>query len=80
MKLANEWSIEGKDLISEVTCQEPYEWKELTAEEWEFSPAAIANARDSAYHVGPFPLHITLASARHTAGTIAWWRYLYGSH
>lgn len=51
VKLANEWSIEGKDLISEVTCQEPYEWKELTAEEWEFSPAAIANARDSAYHI-----------------------------
>ena len=30
-----EWSIVGKDLISEVSCKETYEWNEMTAEEWE---------------------------------------------
>ena len=50
-KLANEWTILGKDLISEVTCQEPYEWKDLTEEEWEFSKAAIAQATEKPFHV-----------------------------
>ncbi|KAI7841584.1 hypothetical protein COHA_004754 [Chlorella ohadii] len=34
------WTIVGKDLIKEVTCKEPYEWKEGTEEEWEFAKAA----------------------------------------
>uniref|UniRef100_A0A7S3E1U0 Carbamoyl phosphate synthase arginine-specific small chain n=1 Tax=Chloropicon laureae TaxID=464258 RepID=A0A7S3E1U0_9CHLO len=33
---ATEWSILGKDLLKEVTCKEPYEWKEETEGEWEF--------------------------------------------
>jgi len=33
---AKAYNIVGKDLISEVTSKEPYEWKETTAE-WEFS-------------------------------------------
>ena len=39
---AKAYNIVGKDLISEVTCKEPYEWKETTAE-WEFSNEAKAN-------------------------------------
>lgn len=31
------WTIVGKDLIKEVTCSEPYEWKDPTDNEWEFN-------------------------------------------
>ena len=31
-----------QDLISEVTCKEPYEWKDLTEDEWEFSPSVMS--------------------------------------
>ena len=38
---AKSFSIVGKDLISEVTCTEPYVWSEgATGAEWEFSAAA----------------------------------------
>ena len=37
--LTKSWSIVGKDLIKEVTCKEPYQWKETTGSEWEFAPA-----------------------------------------
>ena len=36
------WTIVGKDLIKEVTCTEPYEWKDTTGEEWEW----VANATE----------------------------------
>jgi len=36
VKKCTEWSILGKDLLKEVTCKEPYEWKTNTEEEWEF--------------------------------------------
>jgi len=39
---AKGYDIVGKDLISEVTCSEPYEWKDTTGE-WEFSAEAKAN-------------------------------------
>lgn len=72
MNLVKEWSIEGKDLISEVTCQEPYEWSELTDAEWEFSPAAVLNAKNAPYHVSvPLPAfptrHLCLAPVTETA-------------
>lgn len=35
--MTKEWTIVGKDLIKEVTCKEPYEWKDPTGEEWEFA-------------------------------------------
>lgn len=46
------WSILGKDLISEVTCSEPYEWKDTTEHEWEFSPSVLSNQGDK-FHVRP---------------------------
>ena len=51
VKQANEWTIEGKDLISEVTCKEPYEWKETTDEEWEFSDPAKTSKAEPSFHV-----------------------------
>lgn len=46
------WSIVGKDLISEVTCSKPYEWRDPTGKEWEFAPEALA-ARE-----GGAPFHV----------------------
>jgi hypothetical protein len=37
--MTKSWTIVGKDLIKEVTCAEPYEWKDPTGEEWEFAEA-----------------------------------------
>jgi carbamoyl-phosphate synthase small subunit len=45
------WSILGKDLISEVTCREPYEWKDPTEDEWEFNPAAKNGKIEKPFHV-----------------------------
>jgi len=42
LAMAKGYNIVGKDLISEVTCKEPYEWKD-TSGEWEFSAQAKAN-------------------------------------
>jgi carbamoyl-phosphate synthase small subunit len=36
IEMTKSWTIVGKDLIKEVTCTEPYEWKDPTGEEWEF--------------------------------------------
>ena len=46
----------GKDLISEVTCSEPYEWKDPTGEEWEFNAKAMERA-------GKQPFHVSAAAA-----------------
>jgi carbamoyl-phosphate synthase small subunit len=40
LEMTKSWTIVGKDLIKEVTCAEPYEWKDPTGEEWEFAEAA----------------------------------------
>ncbi|KAK9806878.1 hypothetical protein WJX72_005945 [[Myrmecia] bisecta] len=45
------WTIVGKDLIAEVTCKEPYEWKDPTEDEWEFSKAAEARNGGEPFHV-----------------------------
>ncbi|GAB4817809.1 hypothetical protein N2152v2_004855 [Parachlorella kessleri] len=39
VEMTKSWTIVGKDLIQEVTCREPYEWKDPTGDEWEFSQA-----------------------------------------
>lgn len=51
VKLAKGWSIEGKDLLSVVSCDAPYEWRKGTDEEWEFSPAARATHGGQPFHV-----------------------------
>jgi hypothetical protein len=37
--MAKNWTIVGKDLLSVVSCTEPYEWKDPTDAEWEFNNA-----------------------------------------
>jgi carbamoyl-phosphate synthase small subunit len=49
------WSILGKDLISEVTCSEPYEWKDPTEDEWEFNPAVASGKGEKPFHVRSCP-------------------------
>lgn len=48
--MTKEWTIVGKDMISEVTCAEKYEWSEKTGAEWEWAEGA-KNAKDGTYHV-----------------------------
>ncbi|KAG6550116.1 hypothetical protein Mapa_008072 [Marchantia paleacea] len=43
LHMAQNWSIVGKDLISGVSCKEPYEWKDKTGTEWEFSKEVSTN-------------------------------------
>ncbi|KAL3143081.1 hypothetical protein ABBQ38_003355 [Trebouxia sp. C0009 RCD-2024] len=51
IEMAKSWNIVGQDLISGISIKEPYEWKDPTVEEWEFS-AAVKNRN------GTEPLHI----------------------
>jgi len=65
------WSIVGKDLISEVTCSEPYEWSDPTGAEWEFNEKAQARA-------GKEPFHVSACSDLQLCGGFflmvsAWW-------
>lgn len=51
IEMAKSWNIVGQDLISGISIKEPYEWKDPTVEEWEFS-AAVKNRN------GTEPLHV----------------------
>ena len=52
VKMAKSWTIVGKDLLSVVSCEQPYEWRQGTHAEWEFAPQAISNAASAQpYHV-----------------------------
>lgn len=46
----------GKDLISDASCTEPYEWKDKTDSEWEFSPN-VPDADDTKFHVSSWKCH-----------------------
>uniref|UniRef100_A0A7R9Z1M4 Carbamoyl phosphate synthase arginine-specific small chain n=1 Tax=Chlamydomonas euryale TaxID=1486919 RepID=A0A7R9Z1M4_9CHLO len=50
VKQAKGWSIEGKDLLSVVSCKEPYEWAKGTTAEWEFAPYAKGSSKEP-FHV-----------------------------
>lgn len=54
--MAKGWTINGKDLLSVVSCTAPYEWKDPTVSEWEFSEAAknAAATNFKPYHVRLF--------------------------
>ena len=49
--MAKDWTIVGKDMISEVTCAEPYEWSDPTEEEWEWAAEAKASTKGSLHVV-----------------------------
>lgn len=38
--MTKNWTIVGQDLLKVVSCAEPYEWKDPTVDEWEFSQEA----------------------------------------
>ncbi len=42
LEMTRGWTIVGKDLLSVVSCTEPYEWKDPTHSEWEFNASAKA--------------------------------------
>ncbi len=51
LAMARTWSIVGKDLITDVSCRQPYEWKEKTGTDWEFSSSTIvASGQDPSDH------------------------------
>ncbi len=50
-----EWSIVGQDLVAQVTCQQPYEWKDPTGENWEYRMAISSNGSSEPLHVRPPP-------------------------
>jgi carbamoyl-phosphate synthase small subunit len=50
VEMSKTWSIVGKDLITDVSCSEPYEWKDKTEGEWEFSETVPASDAEK-YHV-----------------------------
>lgn len=56
LKKTKEWSIVGMDLVSEVTCQQPYEWKDPTGEDWEYR-LAMSDSNGSVSHE---PLHVSI--------------------
>jgi len=47
----------GKDLITDVSCSDPYEWKDQTDGEWEFS-ATIPDSDAQKFHVSPLKRHV----------------------
>lgn len=49
--MTKNWTIVGKDLLSVVSCKEPYEWKDPTGEEWEFNEGAKTAAGGKAFKV-----------------------------
>jgi carbamoyl-phosphate synthase small subunit len=46
--------VECKALHVQVTCSEPYEWKDPTEGEWEFSPAVHSLNGDKPFHVSAY--------------------------
>ncbi|GBF96248.1 carbamoyl-phosphate synthase S chain [Raphidocelis subcapitata] len=44
LAMAKNWTIVGKDLLSVVSCTEPYEWKDATDSEWEFNANTATQA------------------------------------
>ena len=49
--MAKGWTIVGKDLLSVVSCTEPYEWGKGTTDEWEFNHRAKLNKQHGPFHV-----------------------------
>jgi carbamoyl-phosphate synthase small subunit len=50
IEMSKTWSIVGKDLITDVSCSEPYEWKDQTDGEWEFS-ATLPDSNAQKFYV-----------------------------
>lgn len=70
--MTKNWTIVGKDLLSVVSCTEPYEWKDPTISEWEFSEQAKQAAAGKRFKVRPWgwPAAVTMGRG----GSRAWRR------
>lgn len=52
VQMAREWEgLDGRDLVQEVTCQEPYHWTDGTREEW--TPVSSGGGESSFPDAGP---------------------------
>jgi len=49
--MTKNWNIVGQDLLKVVSCTEPYEWKDPTINEWEFSQQAIEAAQGKRFKI-----------------------------
>jgi carbamoyl-phosphate synthase small subunit len=65
--MAKGWTIVGKDLLSVVSCTEPYEWTETTDNEWEFNPRAKERNNGKPFHVVAYDYGIKLNILRRLA-------------
>jgi carbamoyl-phosphate synthase small subunit len=61
------WTIVGKDLIKEVTCTAPYEWKGTTEDEWEFAEGVRKRAGGKPFKVVAYDFGIKLNILRRLA-------------
>lgn len=64
---AKSWTIVGKDLLSVVTCDKPYEWSKGTISEWEFSPKVKGGPSGHPFHVVAYDFGIKLNILRRLA-------------
>lgn len=51
VNMAKSWTIVGKDLLSVVSCTEPYEWSKPTIDEWEFNGRTKLAKQQTPFHV-----------------------------
>ncbi|GIL52863.1 hypothetical protein Vafri_8635 [Volvox africanus] len=51
ISMAKSWTIVGKDLLSVVSCTEPYEWGKGTTDEWEFNGRVKLAKQHGPFHV-----------------------------
>ena len=65
--MAKGWNIVGQDLITDISIKEPYEWKNSTVEEWEFS--AAVKGRN-----GTEPLHVSDSRCDTSGMRISCWK------
>lgn len=65
--MAKGWTIVGKDLLSVVSCTQPYEWRQGTDSEWEFAPKVKQAPGGGPLHVVAYDFGIKLNILRRLA-------------
>ncbi len=63
VNMAKSWTIVGKDLLSVVSCTEPYEWRVGTDQEWEFNGKTKQKPAQ--------PYHVSATAVQHGQATPA---------
>lgn len=66
--MARSWTIVGKDLLSVVSCTEPYEWRQGSHKEWEFNlKLADGSVKPAPFHIVAYDFGIKLNILRRLA-------------